>query len=218
MQKILPDSLSDWLDNKFKEDRDMLICLSSIKDVYKGNAVFHWDSINNNGNGNTSEIGKPLIGSYGFSNNFLDNAGNALSLNTYTITGVINGKRNAGADFININDSNVIRETCTSERCALSVGNVQISDIPLKTSYVFNYSTTSDRETLTVFYSDNNGNWEKQMTESALNGPIFSNTANMIYTENNGRPHILSLRIYNGLLSNRDLNHNIKADKKRFGL
>jgi hypothetical protein len=214
--------LSDWLDDKFNEDRDMLICLSSIKDVYKGNAVFHWDSINNGGIKHEEGIGTPLVGSFtGYSNALLDKNGTSLSSNNYTISGIVNGyNRTSDAEFLYINGTQNIKETCSSDNCTLSVGNVSIS-VPLKTSYAFVYTTAQNQEDLTVYYSKPDGSkikWTKETKSSETTGPVFSGDAKLYYIENNNRPYLLGLRIYDGVLSKKDINHNIKADRKRFGL
>lgn len=222
MQKVLPDTLSKWIDDKFTEDRDILICLSSIKDVYKGTPLFHWDSINNGGIEHTDGIGTPLVGSFEeVTKNLLDKNGNPLNLNTYTISGVINGNRTDGAEFLYINGTQNIKETCTNEKCTLSAGDINI-DVPLKTSYAFVYTTAQNQKDLTVYYSKPDGSkikWTKETKSSSeTSGPVFSSDAKLYYRENNNRPYLLGLRIYDGILSKKDINHNIKADRKRFGL
>lgn len=222
MQKVLPDTLSKWIDEKFTEDRDILICLSSIKDVYKGTPVFQWDSINNNGDRHVADIGKPLTGIFGSANTLKGENKTELTLESYSISGIINGHRTDGAEYIYIyiNGTQNIKETCTNGNCTLSAGNVSI-DVPLGTSYAFTYSTSAGKETLTVNYSEieaGKSNWKKKTVSSVETGPAFSADAKLNYIENNNRPYLLGLRIYDGILSKKDINHNIKADKKRFGL
>lgn len=225
MQKVLPDTLSKWIDESFpNKNRDILICLSSVKEVYKGAPLFQWDSINNGGIEHEEGIGTPLVGSFiEPSKALLDKDGNPLSSNNYTISGIINGHRTDSAEFIYIyiNGTQNIKETCANENCTLSAGNVSI-DVPLDTSYAFTYSTSTGKETLTVNYSeikDGKSKWEENTVSSAeTTGPAFSADAKLSYIENNNRPYLLGLRIYDGVLSKKDINHNIKADRKRFGL
>ncbi len=216
MQKVLPATLSNWIDDAFPDEQDILICLSSIKNVYKGTPVFQWDSINNGGDNHINGLGIPLIGSFNANDTLLDADGNPLILSTYSITGVVNGNESSATTLLSINAANTISETCSGDTCNFTIGNVEINGIPSKTPYAFVYTTQSTGETLKVYYSekkDKKIEWTFKETSSATPGPAFSADARM-YKET--RP--LELRIYAGIISNRDINHNIKADKKRFGL
>ena len=216
MQKVLPATLSNWIDNAFPDEQDILICLSSIKNVYKGTPVFQWDSINNGGDNHINGLGIPLIGSFNANDTLLDADGNPLILSTYSITGVVNGNESSATTLLSINAENTISETCSGDTCNFTIGNVEINGIPSKTPYAFVYTTQPTGETLQVYYSekkDKKIEWTFKETSSATPGPAFLADARM-YEET--RP--LELRIYAGIISNRDINHNIKADKKRFGL
>ena len=208
--------------------QDLMFCMTPFTNPYQTTPIFWWDSLNNTGTGidhRTAQWGTPLVGT--LNGGDVDHWAN---INTYTIAGVVSiqaspENSNATQDLFQLNANTTLREECSAATCTLSVhddnnGNlVSVGNLPNNREYAFIYTVSGGAQTLTVYYSVVNGGTLSFTSASdsqnsagpALSAPAFAGSP-LNY------PHLRAVRIYNGGLTLRQINHDIKADKKRFGL
>ena len=195
--------------------QDLLFCMTPFKNPYEVTPRFWWDSLNNTGTGTEEGRGAPLQG------DLSDVAGA-----TYTIMGVISTQGASNQDLLSLNEEAKAHISCGEDTCTLSIQRegenlVAVSNLPNNRDYAFIYTGSTSKQTLTVYYS------YKEESKNKLVFTHRSNSANTglpVLSELEFRdtfrtnPYLKALRIYDTTLTARQINHNLRADRKRFGL
>ena len=201
--------------------QDLMLCMTPFSNPYLGTPVFWWDSLNNTGTGIETGRGIPLEGTL---------SGNEVTpwtqLTSYTIMGVVSaGEQNKS--LFELNDDAVLYAACNGDNCTLSIKDkgtnlVSVSDLPNNREYGFVYMAESGTQTLTVYYSKIETkksqkilSFTSESNSLDTSGPALSRPK---FLDDNNKPHLRAIRIYGGRLSVNQTNHNVQADKKRFGL
>ena len=201
--------------------QDLMFCMTSVSNPYLGEPLFWWDNLNNTGTGvDVTQRGIPLVGTLSG-----ENVDSWSSTANYTLMGIISSQKEGDAQkdlFLLNNSTNTrLREVCSGTSCTLAVRRegddlVSVEDIPNDRDYIFLYTVTASTQKLTVYYTQAGGTFIALSGESGSNKPTLSTPGFMDNIRLN--PHLRSIRIYNGELNTRQLNHNLKVDKRRFGL
>lgn len=190
---------------------DLFFCMTPVSDPYRGAPAFHWDILNNTGIGSDEDtIGTALQGS------FTETTKVNLTLeNSYTIAGVIT----PGSGLTPSTDllGNLIKMVCDST-CTLTAGDVSIIDIPTTKgmSFIYRVKNSAPKQELKIYYSNAKGQFTEKIA-SAETLPASEAKPQLAWRKDE-RSRIKALRIYTSSADEGDLMHNIKVDKKRFGL
>ena len=235
-KSIIYPAVSAQLDSWYYDTtRNVLICMTPYTYPYSGTPVYHWDSVSNKkGAGYESGFGVPLIGS---ETDVRILCGSAVSCPTapYTISaGFVpfsvswkDGKRqttviSGTATLLNLNNTQNISLTCSSEVCSLTAGTVTVSNIPGTKPFLFNYMVSSEGQNLRVLYNECSGNKcqmkEKKATNTTTSAnPVLSEPKISFEPKAVNTNGLLYVRLYGHALDKLELNKNNKTDKKRFG-
>ena len=205
--------------------QDLMLCITPFSNPYLGAPAFWWDSLNNTGTGvNVAQRGDPLAGTI---------SGDAIQglpvTSNYAITGVMSIQKGGSGNqnLLALNSNTYLYEECTSNVCKFGVRQggtdlVSVEGLPDDREFAFVYQVNGASQKLTLYFSkETEVDGHKVLTFTTETDTKSSPTtlSNPSFTDSVGvQPYLRSVRIYTGTLGERQINHNIRLDKKRFGL